>query len=206
MSVNWTSSLCAVFPRVLELLAADCDRGARHLLTEDRLRWHFIDGLSGAGFVAGRLRTEVRVAGTGPIDLVVDDPASFQIELKFPKDSVAKNAPDTMTMGELLRDFARLAVCPATQECVAIQVIPDRFRSYLERRQDVRWAFDPGEALRLSPGVLASLPRTARAAIGMERLDGTIRARCVYAGRTHDLNLLVYLVDPAEGVLRFKGL
>ena len=194
MAAIWAS----ILPRVQELLAADCVRGARHLLTEDRLRWHLIVALGEAGIPIRQLRTEATVPGIGPIDLVIGEPPIWQIELKFPRDPTVKNAPDTMTTGELLRDFARLAGCPSSEGGMAIQVIPDRLRDHLTRRRDVRWAWTPNEVILLSPALLDALPKTARGAIGLARLEEEIGACCIYSGHTADLSLLAYTIPPSR--------
>lgn len=199
-SLIWHS----IFEHVVDQLAADIAATRRHLLTEDRLRWALIVALNQSGVDADRLATEVRVPGIGPVDLVVGHPPSIVVELKFPRDPVATNAPDTMTAGELLRDFARLAACGASRQAIALHVLPDRLRRHLNNRRDVRWAWEPGQELELTPEIATAMPKTARDSMRLDEFVGTITATCIFAGSTGDLSILVYEVAPICGSLRFK--
>ncbi len=103
------------------------------------------------------------------------------VELKYPRDSRTVFSPDTMTLGELVRDIRRVAAVPAEQGWV-VQVLNPRLGRYLATlagRYQLHWALHEGEALELDPQVLAGLPGTATAAIGGRSTDdGHCALRC----------------------------
>lgn len=57
------------------------------------------------------------------------------IELKYPRDSRSGISPDTMTLGELLRDFLRVAAVPADQPWV-VQILNPRLQRFLHEIVD----------------------------------------------------------------------
>lgn len=156
--------------------------------------------LDSVGVSAGRLAAEYQapaLAG-GKLDLILDPPGGVIIELKYPRDSRTGFSPDTMTLGELVRDFLRVAVVPAQQRWV-VQVLNPRLRRYLTRlaqRHQLDWALSEGNPVVLHPDVLTGLPGTAIAAIGRAARPEAVTARCaVVAHIDGDLTLYGYLVD-----------
>jgi hypothetical protein len=184
-------------------LSRDIALGLRALMTEDRLRWLTIEALVRRGVEPASLSTEVAVDGVGPVDLVVGVPPEWQVELKFPRDASGKGENNTLTTGELMRDFARLAVCPATHGRLAVQVIPDGLRAHLQRRTDVLWTWEVGQGFSFDAGVLDRLPKTAKAGTGIGHLKGAVQARCMFSSRCGDLSVLGYVVEPLVGEVRF---
>lgn len=196
VGIDWPATWRAVAAR----LGAHGAAGRGHLLTEDTVRFETVLELGARGVEAGRLAAEVLVpvlAG-GKLDLVVDPPAGTVIEFKYPRDSRTGFSPDTMTFGELVRDFLRVAAVSATERWV-VQVLNDRLLRYLIgvcRRHGFRWVDEPGDTLELHPGAVAALPKTATQAIGAAAATATVTARCVVAERVNpQLGLYAYRVD-----------
>lgn len=174
--------------------------GRRHLLTEDTVRMETVHALDAVGVAADRLTAEYlapELSG-GKLDLVVDPPGGVVIELKYPRDSRTGPSPDTMTVGELVRDFLRVAAVPASERWV-VQLLNPRLLRYLtgiHRRHPLQWAVAEGTILELHPDTLAGLPETARRAIGVVALQETVTAKCVLAEPIDDaLVLYAYRVD-----------
>lgn len=147
-----------------------------------------------------RLRVEVpntALAG-GKLDLVVDPPAGTVIEFKFPRDSRSGISPDTMTLGELLRDFIRVASVPADDRWV-VQMLNDRLGRFVDAacgRYGLGWVGRQGADLRLDADRLAALPTTATRAIGPG--VRAVTGRCVVATAVGDgLSLYAFQVEPA---------
>jgi hypothetical protein len=86
--------------------------GRGHLLTEDTVRMETVLALEQAGVMASRPATEHFAPAFigGELDLVMDPPDGVVVELKYPRDSRTGISPDTMTLGELVRDFLRVGV------------------------------------------------------------------------------------------------
>ena len=176
-SVDWVALWCDVAGRVAAHRAA----GRGHLLTEDTVRLETVLALGAVGVEPGRLKIEVLtpVLVKGKLDLVLDPPDGVVVELKYPRDSRTGFSPDTMTLGELLRDFLRVAAVSAGDRWV-VQVLNDRLVKYLIAafaRYDLVWASVPGQTLELQPEAIAALPVTARDAIGAAAVPGLVRAR-----------------------------
>jgi len=126
--VDWPD----IWREVASRLASHRAAGRGHLLTEDVVRMETVLALAGADVHAGRLAMEhlaPELEG-GKLDLVIDPPHGVVIELKYPRDSRTGFSPDTMTLGELVRDFLRVAVVPAEQRWV-VQVLNPRLQRYL---------------------------------------------------------------------------
>jgi hypothetical protein len=107
-----------------------------------------------------------------------------------------------MTMGEMVRDFLRVAGLPARSRWV-VQVVNPRLERYLmglDPRHQLRWAVAEGSELVLHPEVLARLPKTTRDAMHdlgtAEVMHMTVIGRCVVAVPIDgDLSLYAYTVD-----------
>lgn len=194
--VDWDRLWRDVAARV----AAHRTAGRGHLLTEDTVRLETMLALEKAGVGPERLRIEVPtpVLVKGKLDLVVDPPGGVVVELKYPRDSRTGISPDTMTLGELLRDFLRVAAVAANDRWV-VQVLNDRLVKYVIGafgRYDLGWAAAPGDVLELRPQAIAALPATAKDAVGTAAVPGTVTA--TFAVREpvgEGLALYAYRVD-----------
>lgn len=180
------------------------EAGRGHLLTEDTVRMETVRALEQAGVVPKRVRIEVpnpAVLGKGKLDLVVDPPDGVVVELKYPRDSATGFSPDTMTLGELLRDFLRVAAVAADDRWV-VQVLNDRLVKYLVAafaRYDLQWAGAPKDVLRLPHAAIAALPKTAKDAIDVaavaETVSATLEVREPVGPVGEKLTLFAYRVD-----------
>lgn len=198
MEVDWTQVWGAVAAGLRDHLAA----GRGHLLTEDVVRMSTVVAMQDRGVDAARLAVEVPASelGGGKLDLVMDGVTGTVIELKFPRGSRTGISPDTMTLGELIRDILRVAVVPARQRWV-VQVINERLQRYLTNlatRHKIRWPAAAGETLILERAVLAGLPRTSLNAIGSTPWLLPVTAQCVLVEPAGTgLQLFAYHVEPA---------
>ncbi|MBN1096447.1 hypothetical protein JKP76_10660 [Blastococcus sp. TML/C7B] len=176
--IDWPGIWAAVAARVAAHRAA----GRGHLLTEDTVRLETVLVLEQFGVAPGRLAAEVlapELAG-GKLDLVVDPPGGVAVELKYPRDSRTGFSPDTMTFGELLRDFLRVAAVPADDRWV-VQLLNDRLARYVINaclRHGLAWPEAVGGTMTLPASALAGLPVTAVRAIGAAAVSGTVSATC----------------------------
>lgn len=189
-----------VWAKVAARVAAHRAAGRGHLLTEDTVRLETVLVLEKFGVPPDRLAAEVlapELAG-GKLDLVVDPPGGAVIELKYPRDSRTGISPDTMTFGELLRDFLRVAVIPAEDRWV-VQLLNDRLGRYLAGaclRHGLGWADAVGDTVTLPAAALAALPVTAARAIGAATVPGTLTATCAVLEPVGDgLSLYAFRVD-----------
>ncbi|MGY1810651.1 hypothetical protein ACI8AF_25055 [Blastococcus sp. SYSU D00669] len=196
MDLDWPS----LWGQVAERLAAHRTAGRTHLLTEDTVRHETVLALETFGVTPERLALEVpapALAG-GKLDLVVDDAGLAVIELKYPRDSKTGISPDTMTLGELLRDFLRVAVVPAEERWV-VQLLNERLARYVAaacQRGGLRWTDVPGQMVELTPLAVAGLPETAARAVGGAKLPHTVTATCALAAPVGaGLTLFAYRVD-----------
>lgn len=178
--------------------------GRGHLLTEDVVRFQTVLALERLGVAPSRLRTEVPVPvlSGGKLDLAVDPPDGPVVELKYPRSRSGIN-PDTMTFGELVRDFFRVAAVPSSERWV-VQVVEERLERYIHGicgRHGIRWATAVDERLLVPAASLRSLPETARRALGTFADHRAVSARCVAAEAVDDgLTLYAYEVDAVAAV------
>ncbi|WP_436700066.1 hypothetical protein [Nocardioides sp. BYT-33-1] len=193
--VDWVP----VWGQVAARMGSHWAAGRGHLLTEDTLRMCLIEALGDDGVDAARLASEVYAVGlgAGKLDLTMDGPGGTVIELKYPRDSRTGFSPDTMTMGELLRDFCRVAVVDAADRWVT-QVINARLARYLagaSARFTLGWAVEQDQLMTLHRATLERLPATAITAIGTASWRLPVEAVCrVRAAITDDLTLYAYQV------------
>ncbi len=162
--VNWA----AIWTDVARQLRAHRAAGRGHLLTEDSVRLCTILSLQSSGVPPEALRIEVfdPVLKGGKVDLVASDSNGRTVlELKYPRGSRSGTSPDTMTFGELLRDFLRVALTPAEDRWV-VMVLGPALRRYISRNSAAWWVEKPGETLTLERSDLEALPKTAREAVG----------------------------------------
>jgi hypothetical protein len=173
-----------------------------HLVTEDAVRWALMLALQRAGIDQQRILFEHRVPGVGPIDLVVSDgdALAVAVELKYPRDPRATNAPDTMTLGELLNDFYRLARVDAAER-YALQVVGSRLAGYLSRRRDTTWTADVGTTWSMEADLPSRLPATARLAMKAASGSVGVNASCVFRSDVLDLTVAAYAVTPVVGMV-----
>ena len=139
---------------------------------------------------------ETEVSLIGSIDLEVQGGWDAAIELKFPRDPRGSGAADTMTLGELLKDFFKVAYSDRSI-AVVLQLTGDRLRRYLERRpsSEPLWTFEPGRMVELTPEAIAALPKTARdTTMGPFSQRGTVQGHCVFAEDIGTWKLVVYEV------------
>ncbi len=198
----------AVWSGTARRLRAHVEAGRLHLLTEDAVRLCTALALEDAGVAPMQMTVEVpdpAIAG-GKLDLVVTTDATSRavIELKFPRDARGPISPDTMTLGELLRDFHRVARV-AAQDRWVVQVINSRLMRYLERvaeRHPLVWVSETGRRFVISGDAVSSLPKTALDALGPWRRDVTVEADCRFAESVSDgLRLVAYEVTPLDVVV-----
>lgn len=68
------------------------------------------------------------------VDLVVAHPeGGALVEFKFPREPDENNAAWTMTLGEVLKDFYRLASYPGEEDRLFVYVESSRLRAYMAR-------------------------------------------------------------------------
>lgn len=182
-----------LWAEVANRMRAHLVAGRAHLLTEDTLRFTTIAVLEDMGVVPERLAIEHLLPDRGKIDLVIDTPPSVAIEFKYPRDSRTGISPDTMTTGEMLKDFYRLGDHPEIPGRWCVLLLNDRLRRHLERRADCVWSFSPGTTLRFHPDGHQRLPKTARGQL-MGWAETTVEARCEAAHEVRGLTLVAFRV------------
>ena len=104
-----------------------------------------------------------------------------------------------MTLGEVLKDFYRLATYPGSADRVFVYVESDYLRRYMtgaERRYGIGLR---GDAVTLGPSEIAGLPATATSIIGRELAMHHVTARRIAWLTVDDtLDLAVFHVDPLD--------
>ncbi|HEX7303810.1 DUF7669 domain-containing protein [Lentzea sp.] len=194
----WLSG--AVWASVAAELRGHLETGLRRVLTEDVVRFATAKALVAAGVDAAEARFEApHPALKGArVDLAVGwpEPAAL-IELKFPREPHATNAPRTMVLGNLLKDFYRLAACSGEVDRIFVYVENDVLRRYAAgtaRRHGLRLDTD---TVTLAPAAIAGLPATALQSIGTDLARHHVTAsRLAVIPIDDELRLDVYLVDP----------
>jgi hypothetical protein len=87
--------------------------------------------------------------GTGKLDLVVQfDDAQAVFELRYPRRARGPISPDTMTLGEMLKDFYRRSRLTADSRWI-VQLIRPKLLGYLnrvQRRYPLIWMTEIGQA------------------------------------------------------------
>lgn len=193
---DWEQVWVDVARRLAEHRAA----GRALLLTEDSVRWFTVQALEATGVSPDRLAVEVPASplAGGKLDLTVDGVTGTVIELKYPRGSRTGISPDTMTLGELIRDFLRVAAVDAEDRWV-VQVLQPELRRYLNRREALSWPSAVGQQLVLTRSVLEGLPKTARDAIGSLPWPLPLTATCAVAHPVDvDLALFAFRVAAPE--------
>jgi hypothetical protein len=187
----------ALWEAVSERLSEHLRAGREHLLTEDVMRFAAVLELEERGIAPSRMIPEYQAPGVGgKLDLVIDDPPTAAIEFKFPRDSRTGFSPDTMTLGELLKDFYRLGHLGLPESWV-VQMINDRVRRFLDNRPEFRWSWVRGQQFALPQGLLARLPRTAQAVFTTARwmTDEGVSAMCMGSFTLKGWTLATYRIS-----------
>jgi hypothetical protein len=132
------------------------------------------------------------------VDLVVGRPSPVAlIELKFPREPNEVNAAWTMALGEVLKDFYRLAAYPGEVDRVFVYVESTRLRGYMAgvaRRHGVDLDTD---TVALTPAAVAGLPAMALGIIGADLARHSVTAtRLALIPVDDTLRLTIYHVDP----------
>jgi hypothetical protein len=183
----------ALWRTVARRMAGHVESGREHLLTEDVLRFVTVVAIEEQGVSPDRIALEHVLPDKGKIDLVIGSPPTVAIEFKYPRDSRTGFSPDTMTTGEMLKDFYRLGDHPEIPDRWAVLLLNDRLRRHLERRTDCRWAFNEGSGLRFDPAGHRLLPATAGAQLS-RWADATVEARCESVHQIGGLRLAAFRI------------
>jgi hypothetical protein len=119
------------------------------------------------------------------------------IEFKFPREPNEVNAAWTMALGEVLKDFYRLATYPGEVDRIFVYVESDRLRSYTAGTAR-RYGVDlDTNTIELIPAVVAGLPATALGRIGTYLARHHVTAtRLAVAPIDNTLRLTIYAVAP----------
>jgi hypothetical protein len=174
-------------------------RGFGGLLTKDAVRFCAARALVDAGVDVAALRVEAPhpVLKGARVDLVVgrDRPVAV-FELQYPREPNPANAAWTMALGEVLKDFYRLATYPGTADRIFAYVESDDLRRYMTGAEH-RYKFDLHRgAITLDPAEIARLPATATAIIGRELAAHRVTARRIAELAVDEtLHLAVFHVD-----------
>ncbi|MGB3442069.1 MAG: hypothetical protein WBA97_25260 [Actinophytocola sp.] len=176
------------------------DGGFGALLTEDAVRFCAARALVAAGVKAAWLRVEVpHPALKGArVDLAVwgDRPVAL-IELKYPREPNPANAAWTMTLGEVLKDFYRLATYPGAVDRVFIYVESAHLRRYMAGVASRHGVDLDVDTVILRPAAITALPSTATGIIGPQSAAHQVTAhRLAQFPVDGGLRLAVYQVDP----------
>ena len=171
--------------RVLVSLAArlgeHVDAGLEHLLTEDIVRWELVGALREAAVPPDAIRIEHQQPEiSAKFDLVIGDPVTSVVELKYPRDPTKFGAADTMTTGEILRDLYRLAWIDV-EDAWAVQALQPRILAHLQRRGEFSFVTQVGESLVLETGLHDVLPPTAAVSLPEWSRNIALVARCQFA-------------------------
>ncbi|MGB3686592.1 MAG: hypothetical protein WA991_12285 [Ornithinimicrobium sp.] len=189
------------------VVAADLDEswavGLGHLVTEDVLRFATSKALVGGGVKGERLQNEWRRPGVpDAVDLVVATEPGAAIEFKYPREPREKNAAWTQHLGELLKDFYRLAYMPeGFEQRWCVQLLTPRVQQYLAGvgdRHRVCIALEPGRTTGLDPQVVRALPATATAQLARWLAHPEpVVATCIESRQVGQLALVVHAVSPS---------
>ena len=191
VKVDWDDVLSCLVERMSDHVGV----GLEHLLTEDVVRWELVGSLLQCGVLSAAIRIEHQEPTIATkFDLVIGEPVTSVAELKYPRDPAAGfGAADTMTTGELLRDFYRLA-WTGIQDSWAVHVLQPRLLGHLRRRPEIDWVTEPGQSMRLEPGLSDRLPRTAAACLPPWTSSMDVVAECRFNAAVGPLTLVGYRV------------
>jgi hypothetical protein len=178
--------------------------GLGRLLTEDTVRFAAARALVRAGADPAGLRVEWPhpVLSGSRIDLIAGgEPPAALIEFKYPREPNEKNAPWTMTLGEVLKDLYRLAVCGGDADRLFVYAETDRLHRYMAGAAR-RYGLDlDADYVSLAPVHVGRLPTTAAQIIGADLAAKHVTARrLTVIDIDATLRLSVYAVDQLEGL------
>lgn len=184
-------------------------RGFAELLTEDSVRFCAARTLVEAGVDVAELRVEAPhpVLKGSRIDLLIGrgQPAAL-IEFKYPREPNPANAAWTMTLGEVLKDFYRLATYPGPVGRVFVYVESDHLRRYMTRAAVRHGIGLHGDTVTLRSAEIARLPATASGIIGRELATHQVTAQRIALLPVDDtLRIAVYQVEPANRLADVRG-
>ncbi len=193
------------WPEVWRSVADDLNEswtaGLGRFVTEDVLRFATIKSLVAQGVPTNEMESEWRRPGVpDSVDLVVTQSPRAAVEFKYPREPRDTNAAWTQHLGELLKDFYRLAHMPRDfDERWCVQLVSPRVQRYLNGvgdRYGVRIAEHPGHMTEMRVEAIRGLPATATGRLTRWLGDGgSIRARCVGAYEVGELRLMVHDVE-----------
>lgn len=200
-SVEWPG----VWRIVADDLSESWTAGLGRLVTEDVLRFATIKVLVAQGVPADYLHSEWRRPGVvDAVDLVIMQDPCAAIEFKYPREPREMNAAWTQHLGELLKDFYRLAhMPPSFEERWCVQLLTPRVQKYLSGvtdRHGIQIAQQPGQMTVLQMSALEALPATATGKLTRWMNDDlTVQARCVGSYSVGgELQLLIHDVQQPE--------
>ncbi len=188
----------ALADRLRRLLAA----GFGSLMTEDTVRFAAIEALAAAGVDVSGMRVEwphPRIGGSR-LDLVLGGtPPQAVFGFTFPKEPNAKYAAWTMTLGEILKDFSRLARVPGDLQRLLVYVESDTLHKYMAgagRRYGM--VLDRSE-ITLTAAAARELPGTAARIVGAGLAAHPVTAQRIYVTEVDtSLRLAVYDVEAVD--------
>ncbi len=191
LPVEWTGIWSDV-AKELRRYRAD---GMAHLVTEDVVRFATIQVLARSHVNPAILRVEYPhpVIRHSKIDLTVGLPPSNVIEFKYPREPNEKNAAWTMTLGEILKDFYRLAIIEGQVRRQVILVTTGRLRRFLESSAKRHYLVMSPERVELVPDTIAALPASASSILTSLYSHHVMATGTTYA-IDDDLRLTAYLV------------
>jgi hypothetical protein len=189
-AVDWAG----VFDELASRLRTSIEDGLEHLLTEDVVRWELVASLRSHGVPLDAIRIEHQERKIfAKFDLVIGRPVSTIVELKYPRDPTSSGAADTMTTGELLRDFYRLAWSDI-DDAWAVQILQPRLLQHLRRRSDINYVTEVGQALTLPAGLRSQLPKTAADALPPWTEVMAVVGECTYSTQLDHLVLACFRI------------
>jgi hypothetical protein len=126
------------------------------------------------------------------------DPVRALFKLKFPREPKLLNAAWTMALGEIIRDFVRLANYPGNADRIFVYIEAASLRKYMAGTARRYGVMLDAEVVSLRPPMLAALPSTARRSIGLALPNHDIHARRIaLIPIDRDVSLHVYVFSPS---------
>lgn len=193
---------------VWQHVASELDKlwatGQGHLVTEDVVRFATVKSLVSHGCQAHQLEIEWRRSEVpDAIDLVIKHAPHTAIEFKYPREPRVQNAAWSTHLGEVLRDYYRLAHAPAhIDDRLCVQLFPPPFRHYLAHVANTYGFELPHKGTtELRSEVVNALPKTVRQPLlpWMENDPRSIRASSIGSYSVGEgLLLSIHLVEPAD--------
>ncbi|MEN3538100.1 hypothetical protein AAH991_23495 [Microbispora sp. ZYX-F-249] len=188
---------------VWQAVAAELRRhrraGLGRLLTVDTVRFITARALADAGLDPAAFGVEWPhpVLKGARINLMAGGARPTFFEFKYCREPDEQNAAWTDALGEVLKDFYRLAMCPAPAERLFVYVETADLRRYMKTVAQ-RYGLDlDTDVIVLRPDGVARLPMTAQRIIGSVLAANRVEAlRTVLIDVDATLRLAVYEVDP----------